>query len=144
MLWLAVPAGLAYGRTPSPIFRVLDDMAGGAQPASIVGMHRRLWTESRRARLWRGEPPGQLLPAPRDYEWLELTRAWRDGDVPLTWFVADPRRTDLALIDPVSRQPVSYRWPFTADDVCRRRPARRARPRHDLAVRAGSWNRAGR
>ena len=112
MLWLAVPAGSAYGRIPSPIFRVLDAMSGSPNPAAIVGMHRRVWTESRRARKWRGEPPGELLPAPRDYEWLELTRAWRARDVPVTWFVADPRRTDLALIDPGSRQLVSYRWPF--------------------------------
>ena len=112
MLWLAVPAGSAYGRIPSPIFRALDAMSGSPNPAAIVGMHRRVWTESRRARKWRGEPPGQLLPAPRDYEWLELTRAWRARDVPVTWFVADPRRTDLALIDPGSRQLVSYRWPF--------------------------------
>jgi hypothetical protein len=122
MLWLGAPAGLAYGRTKSPIFGLLDDMAASAEPASIVAMHRRVWTESRRARRWRREPPGQLLAAPRDYEWLELTRAWRAHDVPLTWFVADPRRTDLALIDPASRQAVSYRWPFSHPYVGGARP----------------------
>jgi len=112
MLWTAVPASIAYGRTPSPTFAAFADMASAAQPAPLVGMHRRVWTESRRARLWTGQPTGTLLPAPRDYEWLELTRAWRAGDVPSTWFLADPRRTDLALIDPASRGAVSYRWPF--------------------------------
>jgi len=38
-------------------------------------MHRRVFTESRRARLYAGDVPGTLLPAPRDYEWLEMTRA---------------------------------------------------------------------
>jgi hypothetical protein len=113
MLWLAVPAGSAYARTSSPIFKVLDDMAASPEPASVVGMHRRVWSESRRARRWSGEPPGHMLSAPRDYEWLELTRAWRAHDTSLTWFVADPRRTDLALIDPGSRQVISYRWPFS-------------------------------
>ena len=114
MLWLAVPAGLAYGQTASPIFRALDDLAASSPPATVVGMHRRLWTESRRARQWHGQPPGQLLAAPRDYEWLEMTRAWRAGDVPVSSFFADPRRTDLALIDPASRRSISYRWPFAA------------------------------
>ena len=113
MLWLAVPAGSRVRAG----FQVRSSARStrcpaSPSPAAIVGMHRRVWTESRRARRWRGEPPGQLLAAPRDYEWLELTRAWRARDVPVTWFVADPRRTDLALIDPASRQLVSYRWPF--------------------------------
>jgi Protein O-mannosyl-transferase TMEM260-like len=112
MLVLAVPAGFGYGRSPSPIFRLLGDMNASPDPAPVVGMHRRAWTESRRARRWNGEPPGQLLPAPRDYEWLELTRTWRARDVSSAWFVADPRRTDLALIDPASRHVVSYRWPL--------------------------------
>ena len=40
---------------------------------------------------------------------------WRDdarGDRPI-WFVADPHRTDLALIDPESRRTARrYRWPL--------------------------------
>ena len=112
MLWTAVPASVAYARTPSPIFSALADMTSAAHPATLVGMHRRVWTESRRARLWTGQPTVTLLPAPRDFEWLELIRAWRAGDVPQTWFLADPRRTDLALVDPASRSTVRYRWPF--------------------------------
>ena len=62
-------------------------------------MHRRVFTESRRARLYAGDLPGTLLPVPRDYEWLELTRKWREGYDGEAWFIADPRRTDLALVD---------------------------------------------
>ncbi len=75
-------------------------------------MHRRVFTESRRARVYAGDPPGTVLPAPRDYEWLELTRRWRDGYQGEAWFVADPRRTDLALVDGVHARTRSYRWPF--------------------------------
>jgi hypothetical protein len=88
--------------------RMLQDR--GAQP--VVGMHRRVFTESRRARLYAGDVPGTVLPTPRDYEWLEVTRAWREGHDGETWFVADPRRTDLALIDQAHARTRPYRWPF--------------------------------
>ena len=112
MLSTAVPASVAYARTPSPIFGAFADMAATTDRPPMVAMHRRVWTESRRARLWTGQPSGRLLPAPRDYEWLELSRAWREGGARKTWFVADPHRTDLALFDPASRTTVPYRWPF--------------------------------
>ena len=76
-----VPASSAFGREPSPFFALLRRDAAcaarGAQP--LVGMHRRVFTESRRARVYAGELPARSLPTPRDYEWLELTRAWREG-----------------------------------------------------------------
>ncbi len=112
MLWRGVPAGLAYARTPSPIFALIERVAG-SDPGAVVGMHRSVWTESRRARHWSSGLRRELLPAPRDYEWLELVRVWRERDAPTAWFVADPRRTDLALIDPASQQRFSYRWPFS-------------------------------
>jgi hypothetical protein len=112
-LWLAVPAGLAFGRTPSPVFDMLSRMQATAETAPIVGMHRRAFTESRRARQWTGLPRGRLLDSPRDYEWLELTKVWREGgESTRSWFVADPRRTDLALIDSRGRRSESFRWPF--------------------------------
>jgi Protein O-mannosyl-transferase TMEM260-like len=112
----AFPAMAAFAATPSPIFGLLSEMrllqARGANP--LVAMHRRVFTESRRARLYDGDVPGKLLPAPRDYEWLEVTRAWLDGYQGETWFVADPRRTDLALIDREQARTRQYRWPFDA------------------------------
>jgi Protein O-mannosyl-transferase TMEM260-like len=111
-LVLAVPAGVAFGRTPSPVFAMLDRMKADGDPSPIVAMHRRVFSESRRARQWTGLPQGNLLAAPRDYEWLELTRAWREGFGGTSWFVADPRRTDLALIDSRGRRSEPFRWPF--------------------------------
>jgi hypothetical protein len=86
--------------------------ARGAEP--IVGMHRRVFTETKRPRAYAGDPPGTLLPTPRDYEWLELTRAWKEGYDGETWFLADPRRTDLALMDRSHARIREYRWPFNA------------------------------
>jgi hypothetical protein len=111
MLLLAVPAGVAYGRVPSPVFRALEHLET-SDDAAVIGMHRRVSAESRRARQWSGAPRGELLAAPRDYEWLESTRVWRERDLPAAWFIADPRRTDLALFDPASQQRLEYRWPF--------------------------------
>ena len=145
-LAVVVPAAAAFGRTPSPIFALLSEMRmlqeRGAQP--VVGMHRRVFTESRRARLYAGDVPGTLLPTPRDYEWLELTRAWREGHDGETWFVADPRRTDLALIDRRTRAHAPVSLAVQRRRLRRRRQARRDRLAHARASRGGFSSRAGR
>jgi hypothetical protein len=113
-LWFGMPAGMAYGRTPDPASALIAEMkimaAQGGTPN--VGMHRRIWSETRRARPWGGGLPGRLLETPRDYEWLEVTREWLEGPPEDTWFVADPRRTDLALFDSEYRRTREYRWPL--------------------------------
>ncbi len=116
ILWalvLTVPDGFRYGRTPTPIFEAISDLvAAKGEGQVIAASHRRVFTESRRARMWLNEEPSGWLRAPRDYEWLELARAWRTGEAGSAWFFADPRRTDLALIDGRSAQVVRYGWPF--------------------------------
>lgn len=112
-LVLSVPAGMAYGREAAPVFRMLDDMRVATPAPAAIGMHRPVFTETRRARSWTGPMPGDLLSVPRDYEWLELTRMLRISPDATVWFIADPRRTDLVLMDPVARAR-SYRWPFDA------------------------------
>lgn len=116
---IAVPALTAYASETSPVFHLFADMTqaikGGTPAPAVIGMHRRVLTESRRAREWAGPAfPWTLLAAPVGHEWLELVKYWHDrGDGPI-WFVADPHRTDLALIDPVSRRYFArrYRWPI--------------------------------
>jgi hypothetical protein len=45
------------------------------------------------------------------YEWLGPVDYWRGGGTAPVWFLADQRRSDLALIDPRSRHDVvRYRW----------------------------------
>ena len=53
------------------------------------------------------------LPAPPKHEWLETVKFWSEGGRGDVWFVADPLRTDLALIDHGSGPDRSYRWPLT-------------------------------
>ena len=55
------------------------------------------------------------LPAPPRLEWLELAKYWKSGRVEPIWFLADPVRSDLALIDPMSRRDsTELRWPLVA------------------------------
>ncbi|CAN5839881.1 hypothetical protein BH24ACI5_BH24ACI5_12390 [soil metagenome] len=119
MVWglvLVVPAGVRFGSSPAPIFRAIEDLSAARLQTDVVAAsHRPLFTESRRARTWLEEDPTTWLPAPRDFEWLELTRAWRSHAAEAVWFFADPRRTDLALIDARAASIVPYRWGFDAD-----------------------------
>ena len=46
------------------------------------------------------------LPSPPRLEWLELAKYWKSGKTEPIWFLADPMRSDLALIDPASRRDV--------------------------------------
>lgn len=124
---LAVPAVVAASRPHVPVFRLFHEFASrnaraANRPATwpvkpgdpVVAMHRRMFTETRRAREWMGGLfPWRLLPATRGHEWLELVKYWREGGANPIYFVADPKRTDLALIDPASRRfRGRYGWPF--------------------------------
>jgi hypothetical protein len=56
-----------------------------------------------------------VLTSPPRREWLELVRYWREGHTAPLWFLADPMRTDLALIDPKSRtERWDFRWAWTS------------------------------
>lgn len=107
MLAAAAPAAREYGSVPAPAFRAVREVreAGGAVP---VGMH----AVFRRTAEW--DPPGsQLLLGRHGREWLTLVARWRQDPSATMAFVADPRRTDLALFDPQTRElKGSYRWTF--------------------------------
>ena len=123
-----LPALTAYAREPAPVFRLFADMRNAGRPEDVVvAMHRRGHADTRRARGWLGPAgfPWRLLDAPAGHEWLELVSYWREGGAGRTWMVADLRRTDLALIDPVSRHANGhYDWatPFAAGVVGGTRP----------------------
>ena len=108
-LLVALPGLLAYGRNPHPAFRAIEDAvrrAEGGAPAMVTS-HFELRRPLQAAEA-RGLP---VIWAPRHREWLELVAYWRNGGLDPVWFLANPRRTDLALIDPHSRTDiVRYRW----------------------------------
>jgi hypothetical protein len=107
VLSVSVPVGLAYGRDAHPAFRAIRDardQARVAQPAAVYS-HYSLW------RALQAEPLASMIEPRRQYEWLGPVTYWRDGGTRPIWFLADPRRTDMALIDPRARQDVRrYQW----------------------------------
>ena len=109
------PAAVTYGRSGSPAFRALGEAAGGgisdpARPERVIAMH----AVARRAADWMGPAlPVRVLTGPHGREWLTLVDQWKSNPRSVVSFVADPRRTDLALFDRTARTaPLPYRWGF--------------------------------
>ena len=103
----------AYASQPAPAFRLIDGMKNGLSPrenAPVLAMHRREDFDLRRPFAWAGAPPvGERLPAPPKHEWLELVKYWNAGGRAPVWFVADPLRSDLALIG-LRQDPQAFRY----------------------------------
>jgi hypothetical protein len=81
----------------------------------VLAMHRREDLDLRKPIQWLGSDMpafARRLPAPPRYEWLELVKYWNQGGRDPVWFVADPKRSDLALIDQPSGRHSSYVWPL--------------------------------
>ena len=110
---VASPVLVAYAAEPSPVVRVMAAMQAEARhtTAGALAMHQTF------VRPLEAEPVGfdRRLPAPPRVEWLELAKYWNAGNTEPIWFLADPIRSDLALIDPHSRgDATDVRWPLVA------------------------------
>ncbi len=108
-LIVAVPGGVAYGRDPHPAFRAIADAVqrGRVQPPAAVYSHYAVLRPLQAA----DTGPLHIVEPPLRYEWLGPEDYWRGGGTAPVWFLADARRTDLALIDPQSRHDVvRYHW----------------------------------
>lgn len=104
-----------YASMDAPAFRLLGDMrAAGSSTPPVLAMHRKGDFDMRRPIQWIGDAMPALaarLPAPPKHEWLELVKYWNGGGRAPVWFVADPPRSDLALVGRRGR-PSFYRWGF--------------------------------
>lgn len=124
-LWVTAPALLRYAADGSPIGRAMADLVAAGRHPDIAAHHvfvRAFQADGRLGLPWSSR---------HGREWLEVTRRWRDAlggekanggggasapQVPgPLWFIAEPRRTDAALVDPVSRlERRRYDWTFDA------------------------------
>jgi hypothetical protein len=111
------PTLVAYASEDAPAFRMLADMRAETRNPSdrpMLGVHRRQDFDLRRPMTWMGHDApafsGRLAAPPR-LEWLELVNYWNNGGRQTTWFVADPLRSDLALVHHRALR-ASYRWPL--------------------------------
>lgn len=118
---IAAPIVQSYAAEPSPVVRALDAIAGSPFHVSmrdnvssgtpVLAMHQTF----QRPLEAEDVPMFERLPSPPRREWLELVRYWREHELATVWFLADPRRTDLALVDPRSRKDRSdFGWHFVS------------------------------
>lgn len=104
----------AYSRQKAPAFRLLEDMSLEARSGPVtpvLAMDRREEFDLRRPIRWIGDAMPLIagrLPSPPQHEWLELAKYWDAGGRTPVWFVADPLRTDIELVD--HPDPEEYRW----------------------------------
>jgi len=111
-LWavaLAAPTLIEYASAPAPAARVVAALnaEAAASPPAALAMHQTF----RRPLQAETVDVTPVLPSPPRREWLELAAFWNEGHAGPVWFLADPRRTDLALFDPQSRRDVlPLRW----------------------------------
>jgi hypothetical protein len=109
----AAPVLAVYGQEPSPTARALQAMESARVAATPGGLaFHQTFRRPLDAEIVTIHP---VLPSPPRREWLELVRYWRDGHTQPLWFLADPRRSDLALVDPRSRTDYSdFAWRFSS------------------------------
>jgi hypothetical protein len=110
---IASPVLAAYGAEPSPAVRVLEAMKAEMRVSTpgALAMHQTF------VRPLEAEDVGiePRLASPPRLEWLELVKYWKNGHTEPVWFLADPMRSDLALIDPASRNDATeFQWPLVA------------------------------
>ena len=106
----------AYSRAKAPVFRLLDDMRSVARSTAqppVLAMDRREALDLRRPMQWAGDAMpavAQILPSPPQHEWLEAEKYWNSGGRAPVWFVVDPMRTAIDLVQ--HGGPSEYRWPL--------------------------------
>lgn len=111
---IGVASTVAYARAKAPAFRLLDDMERTARSVDerpALAMDRRLDLDLRRPIQWAGDrfPTfARRLAAPPRHEWLQAVTYWNEGASTPVWFIADPLRTDVDLIQ--HDRPFEYRW----------------------------------
>ncbi len=113
-LVLTLPAERVYARDGSPTFAALTELQRrlASEPGAAIGMHQTFARSAQTVNF--GSTP--ILAAPPMLESLELAKYWSEGRTGPVWFLADPARTDLELVDPLSRRlHAHYVWAFERD-----------------------------
>ena len=107
------PVTASYAGNGGPVAHALADVRENAETSAgiLVGMHHPFARPVEAAGVGRAA----ALAAPPKHEWLEVVKAWQSGARGPVWFLADPRRTDLALVDPQAQlMRGQYEWPFSS------------------------------
>jgi len=102
----------ALASEPAPAFRLLAGMkAASTGNAPVLAPDRRQSFDLRRPLVWASEQApafDRQLPAPPQHEWLEAVKYWNDGGHAPVWFIVDPRRASMALVQ--HGPPARFEW----------------------------------
>ena len=99
-LVVTLPAVRVYASEGTPAFAAIAQLKQRlASEPGVIGLHQGL-ARSVKTQNFGGT---RVLGSPPMREWLELVKYWSAGQTAPVWFLADPARTDLELIDPLSR-----------------------------------------
>jgi hypothetical protein len=108
-LAVTVPPAVAYGTASSPSARAMSDAVERTQGDAVLAMH----AVFRRTEEWYGRGGDTVVRQRHGREIPTLVERWRTFPDTRVTFVADPRRSDLAMLDRRSRELVnSYTWSF--------------------------------
>jgi Protein of unknown function (DUF2723) len=113
-LAVTLPSVRVYAKEGSPAFAAISQLHQRlqAEPGAVVAMHQAFLRSAQTQNFG----TTRVLKAPPMREWLELTGFWREGNTAPVWFLADPARTDIELIDPLTRRTQAhYVWGFPRD-----------------------------
>jgi hypothetical protein len=103
------PSLVAYGRAPSPPMQAiahLNALVQGGTPVVVAGNHvYARYVPALNA-------PARVLPIPSWREWREMNTYWLEGGVEPVWFLRNPDRRSLDLVDPEALKETSrWEWP---------------------------------
>jgi hypothetical protein len=110
---IASPVLVAFSGEAGPVARALDAMRAESKSSrpGALAMHQ---TFVRPLEAEQVDIAPQL-PSPPRLEWTELVKYWKSGRTEPLWFLADPMRSDLALVDPMSlRDSTEFHWRIVA------------------------------
>jgi hypothetical protein len=108
-LVVTVPSAMSYGTSASPSAQAIRDAAGQTRGDAVLAMH----AVFRRTEEWYGAAAGAVVRQRHGREIPTLVERWRSFPDTRVTFLADPRRSDLAMLDRRSRDLVnSYTWGF--------------------------------
>lgn len=108
-LALALPAAATYARHETPPTRALRE-AAALPAATVIAMHAGML---RQEQWYHRNASGRAMRSPHGREVPALVQRWGREPELTAAFLANPRRTDLAMLDPRSRELIrEYEWGF--------------------------------
>jgi hypothetical protein len=107
----------AYSAQPAPVFRLLADIRSEEMQdrKPVLAPDRRASFDLRRPMVWLGaDAPAfeRQLAAPPQHEWREAVKYWNGGGRAPVWFVVDPRRAAIDLIQHDAARPYEWNQPY--------------------------------